>query len=237
MISCRQPLSRHHELRRPVTTMSQNKTSNQMWGGRFASGPAAIMQEINASIDFDKKLYAEDIAARSPMREMLADQGIISADDQKKIANGLKHDPAEIEGGKFEFSRQARRHPHECRGAAGRADRAGGGRLHTARSRNDQVAVDFRLWVKDELLRVAEALKGLIAAFLERAEEHAATRDAGLHPSAGGAAGDLRPSLHGLCRDVSAATFRACATRSSAWTKARSARQPLPAPASRSTGT
>ncbi len=156
--------------------MSQNKTSNQMWGGRFASGPAAIMQAINASISFDKKLYAEDISGSIAHSEMLAEQGIISQGRPEEDRQGAERHPRRDRGRQVRLLGEARGHPHECRGAACRADRARpAGRLHTARSRNDQVAVDFRLWVKNEFLRVAEALKGLIAAFLERAEEHAAT--------------------------------------------------------------
>ena len=155
--------------------MSDKKASNQMWGGRFASGPAAIMEAINASIGFDKKLYAQDIRGSVAHSEMLAETGIISGDDQQKIAHGLNTILREIEDSKFEFS--TRLEDIHMNVEARLADLIGpaAGRLHTARSRNDQVAVDFRLWVKDEFHRVAEALKGLIAAFLERAEQHAAT--------------------------------------------------------------
>jgi argininosuccinate lyase len=155
--------------------MSETKTSNQMWGGRFASGPAAIMQAINASISFDRKLYAEDIRGSIAHSEMLAEQGIITKADQKKIAKGLKAILAEIESGKFEFSEKLEDIHMNVEARLAELIGPAAGRLHTARSRNDQVAVDFRLWTKNEFLRVAEALKGLIAAFLERAEEHAAT--------------------------------------------------------------
>lgn len=155
--------------------MSDNKASNQMWGGRFASGPAAIMEAINASISFDRKLYAQDIRGSLAHSAMLAKTGIISAADQEKIAQGLNTILREIEEGRFEFS--ARLEDIHMNIEARLAELIGptAGRLHTARSRNDQVAVDFRLWVKDELLRVAQALKDLMAAFLDRAEEHAAT--------------------------------------------------------------
>jgi hypothetical protein len=105
--------------------MSDKKASNQMWGGRFASGPAAIMEAINASIGFDKKLYAQDIRGSVAHSEMLAETGIISAGDHRKIAHGLNTILREIEAGKFAFSTRARRHPHERRGAARRADRPG----------------------------------------------------------------------------------------------------------------
>jgi argininosuccinate lyase len=155
--------------------MSQTKASNQMWGGRFASGPAAIMEAINASIDFDKKLYAQDIRGSIAHSEMLVQTGIISAEDQKKIADGLNTILSEIEAGTFEFSKKLE--DIHMNVEARLADLIGpsAGRLHTARSRNDQVAVDFRLWVKEELQRTAIALSGLIEAFLVRAEEHAAT--------------------------------------------------------------
>ena len=155
--------------------MSDKKTSNQMWGGRFASGPAAIMEAINASISFDRKLYAQDIRGSIAHSEMLAQTGIISAADQEKIAHGLNTILKEIEAGSFEFSTKLE--DIHMNVEARLADLIGpaAGRLHTARSRNDQVAVDLRLWVKDECFRVAEALKGLITALLERAEEHAAT--------------------------------------------------------------
>jgi argininosuccinate lyase len=155
--------------------MSEDKTSNQMWGGRFASGPAAIMQAINASISFDKALYAQDIQGSLAHSEMLAETGIISGEDQEKIAHGLNTILREIEAGSFAFSEKLEDIHMNVEARLAALIGPAAGRLHTARSRNDQVAVDFRLWTKQECLRVAEALKGLIAAFLERAEEHAAT--------------------------------------------------------------
>jgi argininosuccinate lyase len=106
---------------------------------------------------------------------MLAETGIISAADQEKIAHGLNTILKEIEDGKFSFSTRLEDIHMNVEARLAELIGPAAGRLHTARSRNDQVAVDFRLWVKDELLRIAEALKGLIAAFLDRAEEHAAT--------------------------------------------------------------
>ena len=155
--------------------MSEDKTSNQMWGGRFASGPAAIMQAINASISFDKALYAQDIQGSLAHSEMLAETGIIGREDQAKIAHGLNTILREIEAGSFSFSEKLEDIHMNVEARLAELIGPAAGRLHTARSRNDQVAVDFRLWTKQECLRVAEALKGLIAAFLDRAEEHAAT--------------------------------------------------------------
>jgi argininosuccinate lyase len=155
--------------------MSDNKASNAMWGGRFASGPAAVMEAINASIGFDRKLYAQDIQGSIAHSAMLAEKGIISAVDQKAIAEGLATIRAEIEAGKFTFSTRLEDIHMNVEARLAELIGPAAGRLHTARSRNDQIALDFRLWVKEELLKTAEALKGLIAAFLARAEEHAAT--------------------------------------------------------------
>ena len=151
------------------------KSSNQMWGGRFASGPAAIMEEINASIGFDKKLYAQDIRGSMAHAEMLAHQGIITNEDKEQILSGLNTIRSEIENGNFEFSRKLE--DIHMNVEARLADMIGlaAKRLHTARSRNDQVALDFRLWVKEEMAKVESALSALIAVFLDRAEEHADT--------------------------------------------------------------
>ncbi len=155
--------------------MTDKKASNEMWGGRFASGPAAIMEAINASISFDQKLYAQDIAGSIAHSEMLAKQGIITEADQKTIVDGLNKILAEIEAGKFEFAARLEDIHMNVESRLAELIGPAAGRLHTARSRNDQVAVDFRLWTKAELLRIAEALKGLITVFLTRAEENAAT--------------------------------------------------------------
>ncbi|MFC6488205.1 argininosuccinate lyase [Nitratireductor sp. GCM10026969] len=155
--------------------MSENKASNRMWGGRFASGPDAVMEAINASIRFDRKLYAQDIRGSLAHAAMLAQTGIISAEEEKKIAHGLNTILSEIERGEFEFS--TRLEDIHMNVEARLAELVGpvAGKLHTARSRNDQVGVDFRLWVKEELQRIDAALTGLIEAFLTRAEEHAAS--------------------------------------------------------------
>ncbi|MCP4318683.1 MAG: argininosuccinate lyase [Hyphomicrobiales bacterium] len=151
------------------------KSSNQMWGGRFASGPDAIMEEINASIDFDRKLFAQDIKGSLAHADMLADNGIISAQDRDKIAQGLNTISSEIEAGTFEFSRRLEDIHMNIEARLSDLIGPAAGRLHTARSRNDQVALDFRLWVREELQNTEEALKKLIEAFLDRAQEHADT--------------------------------------------------------------
>jgi argininosuccinate lyase len=154
---------------------TDTKSSNQMWGGRFASGPDAIMEEINASIGFDKKLFAQDIRGSIAHATMLAHQAIISADDKDKIVEGLNTILSEIESGNFEFSRKLEDIHMNVEARLATLIGPAAGRLHTARSRNDQVALDFRLWVKEELQKTEKALTGLIAAFLDRAEEHAET--------------------------------------------------------------
>ena len=155
--------------------MSDKKASNEMWGGRFASGPAAIMEAINASIGFDRKLYAQDIRGSLAHAAMLAETGIISAEDSEKIVAGLNTILSEIESGKFTFSTRLEDIHMNVEARLAELIGPAAGRLHTARSRNDQVAVDFRLWVKDESRKTAEALEKLIAALLLRAGEHAAT--------------------------------------------------------------
>src|SRR5579875_1861977 len=149
--------------------------ANPLWGGRFAAGPAAIMAEINASIDFDQRLYAQDIAASKAHATMLAARKIISRKDGAAIIRGLDEVLREIESGKFRFSR-ALEDIHmnvEARLAALIGEPAG--RLHTARSRNDQVATDFRLWVRDAIDRLDPALKALQGALIIQAERHTGT--------------------------------------------------------------
>src|SRR3974390_3342323 len=125
--------------------------SNKMWGGRFASGPDAIMEEINASIDFDKHLYRQDILASKAHADMLAKQGIIAAEDAKAIAHGLDTILSDIEVGRFTFKRALEDIHMNVEGRLAELIGPAAGRLHTARSRNDQVATDFRLWVRDTI--------------------------------------------------------------------------------------
>lgn len=155
--------------------MKNNGSSNQMWGGRFASGPAAIMEEINASIDFDKKLYKEDIKGSSAHAAMLAAQGIISAADYDEIEKGLKTILAEIEGGKFVFSRKLEDIHMNIEARLAEMIGSAAGRLHTARSRNDQVALDFRLWVREETDKTIQSIRHLIETLLDRADQEVET--------------------------------------------------------------
>ncbi|WP_279089098.1 argininosuccinate lyase [Bartonella apis] len=155
--------------------MKNNGSSNQMWGGRFASGPAAIMEEINASIGFDKKLYKEDIKGSSAHAAMLAAQGIISAADYDEIEKGLKAILAEIESGKFVFSRKLEDIHMNIEARLAELIGPAAGRLHTARSRNDQVALDFRLWVREETDKTIQSIRHLIETLLDRADQEVET--------------------------------------------------------------
>ena len=144
--------------------------ANTMWGGRFAAGPAAVMEEINASIWFDKRMAAEDIAGSRAHAAMLARQGIITQEDQVAIDAGLDQVLGEIEDGSFTFS-AALEDIHmnveaRLREIAGDA----GARLHTGRSRNDQAAVDIRMWVRARCDEIDVALTRLITAFVDQAE-------------------------------------------------------------------
>jgi argininosuccinate lyase len=146
-----------------------------MWGGRFSRGPAEIMERINASIGFDRKLYAQDIAGSKAHAAMLAAQSIIGAEDAAAIQAGLDSVRAEIEAGTFAF--RTDREDIHLNVEARLAELIGpaAGRLHTARSRNDQVATDFRLWVRDAIDRLDDKLRALQAALIDQAERHAAT--------------------------------------------------------------
>jgi argininosuccinate lyase len=149
--------------------------SNKMWGGRFASGPGAIMQEINASIDFDRRLYRQDIAASKAHAAMLARQGIIARDDAAQIAHGLDTILLEMEAGKFRFKRALEDIHMNVESRLAELIGPSAGRLHTARSRNDQIATDFKLWVRDAIDDIDAALAGYQKALAARALENAGT--------------------------------------------------------------
>ncbi|HET7254909.1 MAG TPA: argininosuccinate lyase, partial [Xanthobacteraceae bacterium] len=148
---------------------------NKMWGGRFSASPDAIMEEINASIDFDRHLFRQDIAASQAHAAMLAKQGIIAADDARKIARGLDTILSEIESGKFEFKRALEDIHMHVESRLAELIGPAAGRLHTARSRNDQVATDFRLWIRETVDALDQALGAYQQALAEKALEHAAT--------------------------------------------------------------
>jgi argininosuccinate lyase len=146
-----------------------------MWGGRFGSGPDPIMEDINVSIDFDRHLYRQDIAASKAHAAMLAKRGIITAQDAKRIAHGLDTILSEIESGKFTFKRALEDIHMNVESRLTELVGAPAGRLHTARSRNDQVATDFRLWVRDAIDGLDAGLAAYQRALAEKALEHAAT--------------------------------------------------------------
>ena len=149
--------------------------SNKMWGGRFSDKPADIMTEINVSIDVDRKLFRQDIAASKAHAQMLAKQRIISPQDAKKIVHGLDKILSEIAGGKFRFKRALEDIHMNVESRLADMIGPAAGRLHTARSRNDQVATDFRLWVRDVLDELDAALADYQRALAQKALAHAQT--------------------------------------------------------------
>jgi argininosuccinate lyase len=150
-----------------------NDSANVQWGGRFAGGPSVIMQDINASIGFDRKLWRQDIRGSLAHAAMLAKIGLLSAEDEHAIARGLEGIAAEIEAGRFAF--EVALEDIHMNIEARLTERIGeaGKRLHTARSRNDQVATDFRLWVRDAIDGLSAQLADAMLALAQRAVEHA----------------------------------------------------------------
>ena len=149
--------------------------TNTMWGGRFTSGPAAIMEEINASIDFDKRLWRHDILASKAHVTMLGATGILTKKEVDQIGRGLDAVAKEIESGKLVFSRALEDIHLNVENRLTELIGPVAGKLHTARSRNDQVATDFRLYVRDELAGIDFGLAALQRALAEKALDHAAT--------------------------------------------------------------
>ncbi len=153
---------------------SQSK-ANQMWGGQFTCSPSELMSKINVSIAFDKRLYRQDIKASIAHATMLAKQKIISQVDARDIIAGLGEILRDIENGDFEFKESLEDIHMNIEAALKERIGDAAGRLHTARSRNDQVATDFRLYVRDALDALDSMLKDLQLAVLDRAGEHSAT--------------------------------------------------------------
>jgi argininosuccinate lyase len=151
------------------------QSANQMWGGRFAAGPSAVMARINVSIDVDKRLYAQDIVASKAHAAMLAQQGILTTADVAAIVDGLDRVRAEIEAGQFNFEHALEDIHMNVESRLSTLIGPAAGRLHTARSRNDQVATDFRLWVRDAIDRHELQIKALQHCLIDQAERHAAT--------------------------------------------------------------
>jgi argininosuccinate lyase len=143
-----------------------------LWGGHFERGPAPLMEEINASIGFDKRLYAHDIAGSKAHARMLAAAGILSAAERDAIVAGLERIQGEIEAGRFPFSSALEDIHMNVEARLTELIGEPGQKLHTARSRNDQVATDFRLWVRTAIDRTDQLLQALQAALIARAAEH-----------------------------------------------------------------
>jgi argininosuccinate lyase len=152
----------------------RNAAANVQWGGRFARGPSVIMQDINASIGFDRKLWRQDIRGSRAHAAMLARAGVIAAEDEAAIAAGLDGIEAEIDAGRFAF--ESALEDIHMNIEARLTERIGeaGKRLHTGRSRNDQVATDFRLWVRDAIDGLDAQIADVMRALADRAAEHAA---------------------------------------------------------------
>ena len=161
-----------------------------------------LMQEINASVNYDQILYRQDIAGSIAHAEMLADRKILTADDRDQIISGLKQIEQEIAGGAFTFSNSLKIFIMniETRLAELIGDPAK--RLHTARSRNDQVATDLRLWLREAIADIDRMLAGLQAALLNKAEGNTETVMPGLYASANSSADYFWLSSDGLCADV-----------------------------------
>jgi argininosuccinate lyase len=153
----------------------QNKKANLMWGGRFSASPDALMEAINESISIDQRLASEDIEGSLVHSDMLAKCGIITPADRDAIHKGLKAVRAQIESGGLAFSRALEDIHMNVEARLAELIGAPAGRLHTARSRNDQVALDFRLWVRGAHDRLAAQITGLMKALLDQAERHVAT--------------------------------------------------------------
>ncbi len=152
-----------------------NNGPNRMWGGRFGLGPAEAMQRINASIDFDRQLYAQDIAASQAHCKMLVARGIVAEHDGAAILGGLDTIVREIEAGEFPFRAEYEDIHMNVEARLRELIGEAAGRLHTARSRNDQAVTDFRLWVRDAIDALDGQLKDLQAALIAQAEAHAET--------------------------------------------------------------
>lgn len=158
-----------------MSSSTTNEKKNKMWGGRFSSGPSELMAKINASIDFDKRLFRQDISASKVHATMLGRQGIIPTADAEAICNGLDQVRQEIENGEFEFSHALEDIHMNVEARLNEIIGAPAGRLHTARSRNDQVITDVRLWLRDRIDVIELRLKALIDALITKAEANTDT--------------------------------------------------------------
>jgi argininosuccinate lyase len=153
-------------------TKEKKNSSNKMWGGRFDAKPSEIMQEINQSISFDYKLYKQDIKGSKAHAKMLCEVGILTKVEAKKITDGLNKIEAEIESGKFKFKIELEDIHMNIESRLKEIIGDVAGKLHTARSRNDQVATDFRLFVRDEIDEIKFLLTQLEKNLVEKAEKN-----------------------------------------------------------------
>jgi len=158
-----------------MSSSTNEKKTNKMWGGRFSSGPSELMEKINASIDFDKRLYRQDIGASKVHATMLGRQKIIPTADAEKICVGLDQVLQEIADGNFKFSHALEDIHMNVEARLSEIIGAPAGRLHTARSRNDQVITDVRLWLRDRMDDIELRLKALIDALITKAETNTDT--------------------------------------------------------------
>ncbi|MCR9254492.1 MAG: argininosuccinate lyase [Alphaproteobacteria bacterium] len=155
------------------SSSSNSKSANTLWGGRFSAGPAEIMEKINVSIGFDQRMWQQDIEGSRAHLAMLVAQGIVSGEDGEAIAKGLDQVERELAEGRFDFKAALEDIHMNVEARMTEIVGPAGGRLHTARSRNDQVATDFRLWVRNAADEVDAALTDLLAALIDQAEAHA----------------------------------------------------------------
>ena len=156
------------------TPERRNAAANIQWGGRFAAGPSVVMQEINASIGFDRKLWRQDIRGSLAHAAMLAKIGLITPEDERAIAQGLEAIGQQIEANQFAFDENLEDIHMNIEARLTERIGEAGKRLHTARSRNDQVATDFRLWVRDAIDTIAAQITELMRVLAHRAAAHAA---------------------------------------------------------------
>ena len=147
---------------------------SSVWGGRFTDGPSDIMDKINPSIDFDRRFFSQDIQGSRVHAEMLAKQGIISKRESRDIIEGLNKVEKEIRDGEFHFRRELEDIHMNVEARLTELIGEPGGRLHTARSRNDQVATDFKMWVREKIDDLVQAVGLLQKALIDKAEENTA---------------------------------------------------------------
>ena len=157
------------------TAQESENDPNTMWGGRFSQAPDALMETINVSIGFDQRLFAQDILGSTAHCRMLMNQGILDTKAGDQILNGLEKIQEEIEQGSFNFKNSLEDIHLNIEARLGEMIGENAGRLHTARSRNDQVATDFKLWIRGGIDKIDNALQGLQSVLIDQAEENAAT--------------------------------------------------------------